>query len=283
MGELGKPYLLLKGGTSPHSYALRPSDARALQSARLVFWIGQELERFLSKPLKVLGAKARKVRLIEAKGVKTLRLREGGVWADHGDAHGQDKARKPNKGQAHDREQGHGDEEHDAHIWLDPQNAKAMVSTIVAALAQADPDNAAAYRANAAALTGRLGALDRELEAKLAPVRASPFIVFHDAYQYLERRYRLRAAGSITLDPGRTPGARRLSEIREIIRARRAHCVFAEPQFRPGLVGTVIESTGARAATLDPLGARLKPGTEAYFTLMRRLADSLTGCLKAGS
>jgi zinc transport system substrate-binding protein len=268
MGDIAKPYLLLKGGASPHSTALKPSDARALQRARLVFWVGAEMERFLIRPLGRLARKARKVALMEAKGVRLPPVRVGGVWGRRGPAPA-----------------GHGERAgtHDPHIWLDPRNATAMVAAIVTALAQADPDNAAAYRANGRKLAAKLAALDRELDDTLAPVRGVPFVVFHDAYQYFEQHYRLNAVGAVTLDPGRPPGARRLSAIRAAIRERGARCVFVEPQFRPTLVRTAREGTTARAAILDPLGAAIKPGPEAYFTLMRRLAASLARCLKGDS
>jgi zinc transport system substrate-binding protein len=274
MRGVGTPTLLLKGGASPHTFSLRPSDAKALASARIVFWIGEDMERFLVRPLKTLARKAQTVALIEAKGVATLKVREGGAWARDDDGH-ETRPTAKNAG-AH----AHG--EIDAHLWLDPRNARAMTNAIAAALIKADRANAAAYLANATRLSAKLDALDRELDRRLTPVRTARFIVFHDAYQYFERRYRLNAAGAITLDPGRTPGARRLREIRKTIRERKARCVFAEPQFRPSIVATVIEGTGARAATLDPLGARIVPGEEAYFTLMRRLAADLIGCLKTG-
>jgi len=274
MRGVGTPTLLLKGGASPHAFSLRPSDAKALASARIVFWIGEDMERFLVRPLKTLARKAQTVALIEAKGVATLKVREGGAWVRDDDGH---KTRPTGK---NGRPHAHG--EIDAHLWLDPRNAKAMTAAIAAALVKADHANAAAYRANAARLSAKLDTLDRELDRRLTPVRTARFIVFHDAYQYFERRYRLGAAGAITLDPGRTPGARRLRDIRKTIRKRKARCVFAEPQFRPSIVATVIEGTGARAATLDPLGARIAPGEEAYFTLMRRLAADLIGCLKTG-
>jgi zinc transport system substrate-binding protein len=274
MRGVGTPTLLLKGGASPHTFSLRPSDAKALASARIVFWIGKDLEQFLVRPLKTLARNAERAELAEAKGLTVFKVREGGVWpahADHGD-HGTEQTKE--HGEHHE----HG--EIDAHLWLDPRNAKAMTAAIAAALIKADRANAAAYLANATRLAKKLDALDRELDRTLAPARGVHFIVFHDAYQYFERRYRLSAAGAITLDPGRSPGAWRLREIRRTIRERKARCVFAEPQFRPSIVATVIEGTGARAATLDPLGARIPPGEQAYFILMRRLAADLVGCLK---
>jgi zinc transport system substrate-binding protein len=165
------------------------------------------------------------------------------------------------------------------HIWLDPINAKAMVSAIAAALGDADPGRAAVYAANAERLRARLDRLDAELAADLAPVAGRRYVVFHDAYRYFEKRYRLSPAGAITVNPARQPGARTVRAIRSRIIDLGAVCVFGEPQFEPALVATVIEGTPARPAVLDPLGADLEPGVDAYFTLMRNLAKSLVGCL----
>src|SRR5690606_22309664 len=118
--------------------------------------------------------------------------------------------------------------------------------------AEADPANAAAYKANAEALRGRLEALTGEIDGELEPVHGKPFIVFHDAYQYFESRFGMPAAGSITVSPEVMPGAERLTQIRARIVETGAACVFAEPQFEPRLVQTLIEGTPARAGVLDP-------------------------------
>jgi zinc transport system substrate-binding protein len=259
MAGAGEPTLLVTGGRSPHAYALRPSEARALEQADVVFWIGEALETFLEKPLRALPRDARIVALGEAQGVVLLAAGEPG--GEPGGARGH----------------AHGDV--DMHIWLDPINAKAMVSGIAAALGDADPDRAAIYAANAERLRARLDRLDAELAADLAPVAGRRYVVFHDAYRYFERRYRLSSAGAITVNPSRQPGARTVRAIRERITDLGAVCVFGEPQFEPALIAAVIEGTPARPAVLDPLGADLKPGAEAYFTLMRNLAKSLKDCL----
>lgn len=167
------------------------------------------------------------------------------------------------------------------HIWLDPQNAKAIVATVAATLSEADPANAARYEANAAAMKQKLDALTTELDELLAPVKGKPFIVFHDAYQYMEKRFDLSAAGSITVTPEVQPGAARLTELQEKIRTLGATCVFSEPQFEPRLVNIVIEGTPARSGVLDPLGAELDAGPEMYFDLMRQNALALVDCLTA--
>ena len=154
-----------------------------------------------------------------------------------------------------------------------------MVAAIAEALAAADAANAARYRTNAAAAAARLEALDGELRGVLAPVRERPFILFHDFLQYLEKRYGLNAVGSITVSPERQPGAQRLQRLRRKINQLNAVCVFAEPQFEPTLMQTVVERTKAKTGVLDYLGASVPPGPDAYFETMRGLGRSLTRCL----
>ena len=169
------------------------------------------------------------------------------------------------------------------HMWLDPQNAKAFVHEIKEALAAADPANAERYEANAAALLERLDELQTQTMAALEPIKDRSFIVFHDAYQYYERRFDIEAAGSITVSPDVMPGAQRLQEIQARIRESNAVCVFAEPQFEPRLVEVATEGTEARAGVLDPLGAELADGPELYFELIGNMTGSLVECLSAAS
>jgi zinc transport system substrate-binding protein len=266
MDGIGVPTLLVRGGGSPHSYALRPSEARALIEAQVVFWVGPGLEQFLRKPLAALGSGARIVRLDGARGLTLLEQRAGGLWEEGEEEHG------------HDHQHG----VYNPHVWLDPRNAQVLAEAIAEVLARTDPAHAAAYRANGERLSGRLAELDAELARRLAPLRGRPFLVFHDAYPYLEARYGLPAIGAISVSPERPPGARRVAALRERIRETGASCVFAEPQFQPRLVQTLLEGTGARGGTLDPLGADLPDGPELYFTLMLNLARGLTDCLGRG-
>jgi zinc transport system substrate-binding protein len=307
MEGVGTPRLLIEGAGSPHTYSLRPSEARALEQAHVVFWIGEGLETFLERPLAALAADARVVELAAAEGIHLLATREGGVWEvhDHDEAHahaeehGHDEEHAHADDDEHDEEHAHADDhdeehahaeehhhhdghahgEHDMHLWLDPHNAEAMVRLIAATLAEVDPAHAEIYQANAVRLEERLDALDGLLQAKLEPIAERPFIVFHDGYQYFERRYGLNAAGSITVSPEQRPGARRLQEIQARLAEADAACVFAEPQFEPALVETVVAGSDARTGVLDPLGAELAAGPEQYFELMQDLADALAGCL----
>ncbi len=265
MKGVGEPTLIVKPGASPHTYSLKPSDAKALQQAKLVYWVGPGLEGFLAKPLKTLAGKATAVAVQELDSVRTLPARKGGIWDEDEDGHGH--------GHGHGHEHEDKRQALDSHLWLDPMNGKAIARRMATDLGQADPANAAAYQANAEALAARLDALDAELVKSLEPVKAKPFLVFHDGYQYFEARYGLTPAGSVAVDPDHAPGAKRVGDLRQRIKAKQVACVFREPQFSPKLVATLVEGTGARVGTLDPIG-----GSD-YEATLRGLAAGLTGCL----
>ena len=270
MGEVGTPTLIVRGAASPHTYSLRPSDAAALENADIVFWTGHGMELFLAKALDSLALKAEVVELAEAPGIVLLPLREGGAF----EAHVHDDAGHDHDGHDHDS---HGDG--DMHFWLDPDNAGLMVTHIADVLAAADPENAEVYRANAEAELQRLDALADELQVKLAPVAGKPFIVFHDAYQYFEARFGLELAGAVTISPDVMPGAARIDQLRDRVGELGATCVFAEPNFEPAIIRTIVEGTEAASGVLDPEGSALTEGPDLYPQLLRGLADGLVDCL----
>ncbi len=292
MAGAGTPSLVMTPGASPHGYAMRPSEAAALAEADVVFWIGPALTPWLDRALETLGEGARSVELMEAEGVRLLALREGATFEahrhededdGHGDDHGHgESADHPAEAHTHDDNDhlGHAHEEGaDPHLWLDPENGRAMAAAMAAALAEADPKSAALYRANAEAVAMRLDALEAELGAALAPLSGRPFVVFHDAYHYFEARFGVEAAGAVSVSDAAAPGPARIEEVRGLIGGAGAVCVFAEPQFDPKLVERLVEGTGAKIGRLDPHGVSLEPGAELYPRLLRDLAAGLTDCL----
>ena len=286
MKGVGEPSLLVEGAGSPHTYALKPSQARKLQDADLVFWMSHDLEAFLEKSIEGIAANAKSVPLMDSHGLIKLEFREGGAFDSHGhedeghDDHGKDDHDEhKHDDHGHDDHDDHGHGEADPHVWLDPVNAKAMVHEIEEALAEADPAHAATYEANAEALMAKLDGLVDEIDAELEPVKGRGYVVFHDAYQYFENRFGVSAVGSSTVSPEVLPGAERVSELQEKVRDLGATCVFSEPQFKPKLVATVTENTNAGTGVLDPLGASIEDGPELYFTLIRTMAKSLKDCL----
>jgi len=242
MEGVGAPVSI--GGGSPHGAALKPSEARALAAADVVFWTGTVLEAGHARGIAAIAEDARLI---------TLKDLPGAVLQGEGTI--------------------------DGHMWLDPANARVLVEAAVAVLSELDPARAAVYARNGAGLAARLDALDARLERRLDTVAEQPYVVMHDAYRYFESRYGLAALGAIAVSPERPPGARRLAELRKRMDETGARCVFAEPGLAPAHARTLAAETGARLGRIDPLGAGLSPGPEAYFTLMERLADDLIACL----
>ncbi len=312
-----EPRLLVPPGASPHGYSLRPSDAAALSTARVVVWVGPRLESFLPGVLDQVAAEARVVRLDSVPGVTRLAQRQGALWGahdhDHGDAHDHEDAHAQEHhdqehGDEHEADHDHdhdheaeaahdeasatdpdadhayhvdGDAPLDPHLWLDPRNAVAWTRAIAEALAEADPAHAATYAANAARQVTALEALDAELAETLAPVRGVPFLVFHDGYHYLEHRYGLSAVGALTLAPGQQAGARHMAEVRARVEETKARCIFGEPQVSDQLAQRLAEATGVAVSRLDPLGRAEAQGSGQYAALMRTLAADLRHCLAA--
>jgi zinc transport system substrate-binding protein len=264
IGDTGAPALILEGPASPHVTGLRPSQARIIEDSDIVFAVGEGLEAFLHR-LMESGNGKKFVELADALGIERLDYREAAGDEDE-----------------HDGEDDHEHGKIDPHIWLDPANGKAMANHIAKVLSAADPANAPIYGANAEAVSRDLDELESELAAKLAPVKQRPFLVFHDAYHSFEARFGLNGLGPIVLNPETPPGARRLMQIHRRIGESNAACVFSEPQFEIGYVTTVMEGTGARTESLDPLGVSIAPGPDAYRQILSELADRLAGCLAAG-
>ena len=283
MAGVGVPSLIVEGAGSPHTYALKPSRARALQDADVVFWVGHELELFLEKPLKSLGANAEIVALIDAPGLKLLPFREGGPGdalddEDHADHKDEDHA--DHKDEDHAEPENHHDHGGvDPHVWLNPDNAKQIVRQISKTLLASDPANANVYRANAEGLLKRLDMLVAEMTVRLAPVAKQHFVVFHDSYHYLEDRFSLESVSSITVNPDVIPGAERVGEIQNRVRELDTVCIFAEPQFSSKLVQVIAEAGTVTTSVLDPLGAGFPDGPNLYFEMMSAMASTMRDCL----
>lgn len=256
------PELLMPPGTTPHSYALRPSGARTLAEADLIIWVGEELESVLVRPLASLGADARQLKLMEAAGISRLPARRAGMWA-----------------KTHEKREDHRHGDDDPHLWLAPANARAMVDAIAAVLVEIDPEREALYRINAEQTRQRIDALDSDIRHRLKPVKSLPYLVFHDAYQHFEQAFELRAVGSIVLDPEHRPGARRLASALQGASEQNVRCIFSEPQFRSSVVDVIVEGSGVGHGVLDPVGSDLSPGPDLWFELMENLTDSLLSCL----
>lgn len=290
MGDLGQPGLLLDRGGDPHAFQLRPSQARALNDADLLFWVGPELSPWLDRAVAGTGLAGQSVALLDVPGVSLLSYGDDHAGhddhADHDEHAGHDHADHDEHDHGHDDHAqdtgGAHDHAHDGtdpHAWLDPANARAWLTAIAAHLSEADPANAATYGANAAAAAAAIVSAEAEVRGILAPVGDAPFYVFHDAYAYFARSFGLTVAGTITLGDAASPGAARLSEIRNRLQTDGAACVFAEANHDAGYVRAVIEGTAIRSAVLDPAGTTLEPGPGHYAATLRGLAQGIADCI----
>ena len=278
MEGIGMPDLIIQPGATPHEYSLRPSEAAALQSADLVFWIGPDLTPWLEEAIETLAPAADLTTLMDIDGTVQLEFREDAVFeahdhSDHADEDDHDD---------HDDHADHGDHAgHDPHAWLSPKNAMTWLEVIAGRLSAVDPVNSDAYVANAASGRAVIEALMDEVDATLDPVRGRAFIVFHEAYQSFETDFDVSASGAISISDASDPSPARIAEIRGQIAEQGVDCVLAEPQFNPGLVATVLRGSDAQMGIVDPLGADLELGAELYPQLIRNLSNALAECLRS--
>ncbi|TFL18941.1 zinc ABC transporter substrate-binding protein [Jannaschia formosa] len=312
MEGLGTPSLVVPPMASPHGYALRPSEAAALEQADVVIRIGPALAPWFEEATAALAPEATGLVLLDAPGTVLRALGEGHDHGDddHGhegeDDHGEDHAEHEDHGQDHGEDHAHAHDDHaheehahpdhadgdhahetagavegpiDSHAWLDPRNGAVWMSAIAETLAAADPQNAATYRANAEAGAAELRALEEDLIAILAPLRDRPYLTLHDAYGYLEDRTGLDSAGSIRLSDAADAGPSHLSELRARLEVDGIACLFTEPQLDDRVARRLLEGTDIPLATLDPVGQEGDVGPGGYSSILRRMADSMAACL----
>lgn len=259
MDETGLPEVLLEPGVSPHTFALKPSQAQMLQSADLIFWIGPTLETALEDPLKNLGTNANVVRLIDAPGLNLLNYATDAPEDADGHKHGPV----------------------DPHIWLSPTNAMAMIDKIEAELSRLTPGNAEIYAKNAKVAKNRLKLLIKKMDEVLSHTRGIPYMVQHDGFGYIARDFSMNEVGHLQTIPGREPGAKHIAQIREAITSQGVVCLFTEPQFTPALAQRLQEETGIRLGELDALGGALEMSPTLHVRIIQQLALSMDQCLYA--
>ena len=274
MDGVGTPDLIVDGFNSPHNFQLKPSHAKMLENADIIFWIGEGLENFLEKPLDSISKNAKKVELIEIKGINKLEFREKNIFNEHDhDEHEEDGHKEEKHDDDHD-DHGHG--AHDPHIWLDPQNAKVIVKLITKELSELDSKNAPTYKKNSEKALSDLDKLIKKVKKDTS--KDLRFVVFHDAYHYYEDRFGISLLGALTVNPDVLPGAAQLVEIREVIEHEKVNCIFSEPQFNPDIIKSIAKDTGVKTGVLDPLGANLDKGKNLYFDLIKNISSSFKGC-----
>ncbi len=246
MAGIATPALLLDTAASPHQSQLRPSQARALARADVVFRVGGALTPWLERAIAGLAESAVPPPLLEAPGTR-LRRTGGGT---------------------------------DPHAWLDPQNAIIWVRTIAETLSALDPDNAAAYRANAGTAVATIEAAMKRATEKLAPVRTLRLVFSHDAFGYFTARFGLRTVGTIADGDAAAPGAARLAALRKMAREGGIDCLLVEPGTSPAMAGLIAAEADIPQAVVDPLGFALPVGSSQYPQLILGMAETIARCAR---
>ena len=319
IGNTGKTISLIPAEISPHEYKLKPSDAKKMQEANIIFFVSNHLESSVTKVFKNLPKNIKIIDLLEETGIEHLAIRDNEAWERHDhhgheghddhddhDKHGKkhddhdDHDKHGKKHDDHDDHDKHGkkhdDHDHDKHakkhddhddhqskddfhIWLSPDNAIKIVKKVNEELSLLFPDNASQYKENSNNIINKISDLKSELTKDLAPIKDKPYVVFHDAYQYFEKAFGLNAVGSVALEGDIASSPKQISFIKDKIKKLNASCVFQEPQFDSKLVKIVVEGTNAQIGTLDPLGVNISGKENFYIQLLKNMAKSLKECL----
>lgn len=261
MGDLGEPELLVQGGVTPHIFRMKPSDFRKIVNADVLFYISPKFETFLKSASTTNSNTLNTIAFAEQEGIILHPFRTSKIWFSEGDI---------------DDEHMHSDM--DLHIWLDPSNTRRIVTIIEETLSEIDPDNTVTYVKNANLLIKELYEQEELIRELLRPLRDSPMIVYHDAFQYYEKAFSLRSFGAIQLKSDETPSVKHLTALKKIATERDVTCVLAIPGTHPRIAMAVMGDTKAGYVVVDHLGQYLEPGPESYFQLMFEITQRILDC-----
>ena len=264
MDGLGSPSLIVDGSNSPHNFSLKPSHAKMIEDAEIIFWAGEDLETFMIKPLESIANNATKVSFMDLDSIIKLKFKEENIL----EVEGYDDD--------HDDHDKHADGEFDAHIWLDPKNAIEIVNEIAKTLSLKDPNNKNVYYSNAEKLNHSLNELIEKINLSIN--KDARFIVFHDAYQYFEKRFDVSSAGALILNEEALPSAKKVSEIHKIIKKQNINCIISEPQFNPNIIKSIAQDSSILTRSFDPLGSSFDTNKNLYFEMILSLSNSLKDC-----
>jgi zinc transport system substrate-binding protein len=295
-GDVADVEVLIQPGTEVHEYQSTPDDVRAIAKADVLVQNGLNMEEFLDSTIES-AQNAELVVINASENIDPVGELSPVVFpgeeseaAEH--AHGEeahDHSEEATAEEAHDHgeetmaageEPGADDHAHEdegeasgfhthaenPHVWLDPVLAIQQVETIRDGLAEADPDNAETYEANAAAYIEELQALNAEFEQRLGAYSDRTFISFHDAFPYLAERYNLQQVAIVAI-PEDSLSPTDIQQTVEVVKEYDVKALFGEPGVDNRLLQTLSQDLGIELQTLDSLEAgELDP--QYYFTAM---------------
>ncbi|MEX2131164.1 MAG: zinc ABC transporter substrate-binding protein [Pseudohongiellaceae bacterium] len=248
---------LIPANQSPHHYSMRPSDRVALDSAQLIIWIGSELETFLTGAIAQTDPDQTVLQLSKQAELNLLTLRMQFAGLGEGGA-----------------------AQLDPHLWLDTANALTIARMVTDSVSQIDPAGADKYRLNLQSFTGQIDDLNTYMDQQLQDVRGKPYIVYHDAYQYLEARYSLEPLLALAEDTEVQPGIRHILNTRRTIREARPLCLFKDKDSSPATIATMLSGYALNQVELDILGIDIIADADGYIEMMRKIVNDMNSCFK---
>ena len=300
MKGVGTPSLIIRPGSDPHHYSLRPSEAANIQNADIIFWIGAELTPWLKPALTNLAGNAETISLLKAPGITILEAGEdghhhGAAHDAHDDHNEQDNHAKHNdhdhdrdkhddhneqddhaKHDDHDTHDGH--EAIDPHAWLDPENARIWTRVIAQTLSHHDPAHAAIYQANADRAIEEITRQQTHIETLLATQQLPPVFVQHAAFAYFENRFNLTLAGALYDRENEAPSPAHIARLHALTDTMPKACLLAESTVENNVIASVFDHTDLLVREVNPSGLAGALVENAYIELLTALADGLEDC-----
>ena len=252
--------VLLPAGSTPHQYSLSSGNLKAIHQAQLIVWLGPESEPYLKNALR------QRQHLIEwasLDGVKRLPMRDLKDFFPQ----------LASKGHHHDHEHS----QFDPHLWFSVDNLLVLASAVVQDISQRQPELASQLQKNLTRLQQRLQKLQQQYRAQLAAQgNHNPFLLAHDAYQYLERDLGIAAEAAVSADPEITPGLKTLMKLRQKVKDARVACVVEDPTVSGPLLNKVVPYNIARAS-IHPLAWDSEEQT--YSKWLESVYQRISRCL----
>lgn len=289
---------LVPPGASPHNYQLKPSQRQDLEGADAIFWIGPDMETFLTRLLSSRDFSGRSHALAPAATDDhdgDHQEREGEQDDDHrdeshdqhgGDSHDEDHhsghAAEPAAIASDHDGHNHGDGE-DPHLWLDPMLALDMARAIHRQLSDLPDIDQAALDNNLDHFEKRLLNTEAEIRTRLEVARSISLFTYHDAFSRFAEHYGLQIAGVLTLSPERSPGARHVAEVQHKLRQSEKACLLTEPQFERQWWRSITEGIPLTFSTWDPLATDIAASADGYLAFQLGLADAVLRCLEGNT
>ena len=284
LGEQGRTTMLLAPGADPHHSSLRPSDAKNLSNADVVFSVSPNLTSQLSDKFLTLAPDALLITFDEEdsgwqlpfRSLKSFSSDSSHNVAHHADDHKDEHHADDHKDEHHHDHAG----QDDPHGWLSPKVATMWIDKIVAALSRADGAHSSVYEKNGIHAKKRLADLHSALSEQLTMHKDKKFLLEHDTLQYFEALYSLTAAGTFVAGDGESHGAGTAVRAKKFIAENGPICLFTQEGLPYHRVKAILDGSDVIFQPIDILGVRQEAeSAELYTEMMYALGTDISSCL----